>query len=224
MITKHIIAIGGGFANKFALEKYILAQTKKEKPTICFLPQASNESVSYVLKFYETFSSLGAIPSWVSLFGRVEDTWKHKLLSADIIYVGGGNTKSMIALWKVWGVDLVLREAYEKGTVMAGVSAGMICWFQQGITDSVWPLGVVDGLGFIPGAACPHFDSEAERKEAFLSRVKSGAIAPGLALEDYTAAHYIDGALHQIVSEKVGKKAFQVTDQGLQEIAVMFIS
>jgi peptidase E len=225
MFTKQIIAIGGGgFTPKLAMEKYIIAQTKKENPRICFLPQASNESASYVLRLYDTYLSLGAHPSWVSLFGRVEDTWKQKLLNADIIFVGGGNTKSMIALWKAWGLDLILREAYENGTVMAGVSAGMICWFEQGITDSVWPLGVVEGLGFLKGSGCPHFDSEPERQQAYTSRVKARAVVPGIALEDLTAAHYIDGALHQIVSEKASKKGFEVTAHGMQEMVVTLIS
>ncbi len=222
-----IVSGGGGFTRKesnLALERYIIAQTHKENPRICFLPQASNEDVGYVLKFIETFYKLGARPDWVSLFGRVEDTWKQKLREADIIYVGGGNTKSMIALWKAWGVDGVLREAYDKGTVMAGVSAGMICWFEQGITDSVWPLGVVEGLGFLSGSCCPHFDTEAERQEAYLSRVKSGLVIPGIALEDDAAAHYIDGVLHAIVATKPHKKGFAVTQEGLQEIKTVHIT
>lgn len=216
-----IVSGGGGFTRKdssYALERYLLAQTKKENPIVCFLPQASNEDTGYVLKFTETFLALGSRPQWVSLFGRVEDSWKEKLLNADLIYVGGGNTKSMIALWKSWGVDEILRQAYNNGTIMAGVSAGMICWFEQGITDSVWPLGVVEGLGFLKGSCCPHFDSEAERKQAYTSRVQSGIAKPGLALEDDAAAHFIDGKLHAIVVTKQHKKAFEVTPTGLEEI------
>lgn len=222
-----IVSGGGGFARKdsgHVLERYIIAQSKKENPRICFLPQASSEDLGYVLKFTETFHTLGARPQWVSLFGRVEDTWKEKLLNADIIYVGGGNTKSMIALWKAWGVDEILREASHKGTVMAGVSAGMICWFEQGITDSVWPLGVVEGLGFLKGSCCPHFDTERERQEAYLSRVQSGAVAPGIALEDDAAAHYIDGELHAVVTTKEHKKGFKVTQEGLQEIKTTYLT
>lgn len=221
---KQIIASGGGgFTRKssiFALEKYMLAQTNKINPKICFLPQASNEDAAYIAKFLETFQMLGAQPTWVSLFGRVEDSWRKKILDADLIYVGGGNTKSMIALWKAWGVDTLLREAYEKGTVMAGVSAGMLCWFEHGITDSVWPLGIVEGLGFLPGSACPHFDSEVERQEVYKKLVKSGAVKSGIALEDHTAAHFLDGKLHTIITEVEGKKGFQITPLQLQEIVV----
>lgn len=206
---KQIIVMGGGGYPrdpKMKIEKYILAQCGKEHPKVCFLPQASNESRDYVVRVFETFIALGATPSWVSLFGNVADTWKEKLLNADVIYVGGGNTKSMIALWKAWGVDTVLREAYEKGVVLSGVSAGMICWFEQGITDSVLPLGVVEGLGFLSGSCCPHFDTEKERQPVYKEKVASGLVLPGIALDDHVAAHYIDGKLVRIVksTEKGG--------------------
>ncbi len=200
---KHIIAIGGGGffhkASDLSLERYVLEQTQVQTPKVCFLPQASNESQDYVVKFFDAFTQLRAIPSWVSLFGRVENTWKEKLLSQNVIYVGGGNTKSMLALWKAWGVDQVLSEAYDKGIVLAGVSAGAICWFEQGITDSVWPLGVVEGLGFLKGSACPHFDSEPERPNAYRQFVATGQAKPGIALDDFTAAHFIEGILHKKV-------------------------
>lgn len=206
---QHIIPIGGGgfthTASKFELERYILAQTGKPSPNICFLPQASKEEPTYIEKFLDCFSHLGAKPSWISLFGRVENTWKQTLLEQDIIYVGGGNTKSMIALWKAWGVDAVLKEAYDKGIVLAGVSAGAICWFEQGITDSVWPLGVVEGLGFLKGSFCPHFDSEPERPGAYREKINAGQIQPGLALEDFTAAHYMNGTLHKLITSSQGK-------------------
>lgn len=224
---KQIIAMGGGgFTKKdstFALEKYILAQTNKKDPKICFLPQASNESHAYILDFFETFITLGAHPSWISLFGSVEDSWKEKILQADVVYVGGGNTKSMIALWKAWGVDHILRQAYDNGVVMAGLSAGMICWFEQGITDSVWPLGVVEGLGFLSGSGCPHFDSEVERQEVYKSLAASGKVSPGLALEDHVAAYFIDGVLHKLITEVPGKKAYRITALGQEELKTELI-
>ena len=120
-MLKQIIVMGGGWFAKgnseAKIEKYILEQAQKDKPKVCFLPQASCESREYIVKFFEVFTELGAEPSWVSLFGRVTDAWKQHLLNQDIIYVGGGNTKSMLALWKAWGVDQVLREAYEKGII-----------------------------------------------------------------------------------------------------------
>lgn len=225
---KQIIVMGGGgFTKKdsdLLLEKYILAQTEKEHPKICFLPQASNESHSYTLKFFEAFLALDAQPSWVSLFGSVEESWKEEILQADVVYVGGGNTKSMIALWKAWGVDHILRQAYDKGIVMAGLSAGMICWFEQGITDSVWPLGVVEGLGFLKGSGCPHFDSEIERQAVYKNLVASGKASAGLALEDHVAAHFKDGVLYKLITEVPGKRAFQITATGQQELKAELIS
>ncbi len=213
---RQIIAIGGGgFGGSdrtWLLERYLLEQLQnKTAPRVCFLPQASAESPEYVTRFYETFCALGAQPSWLSLFGRVEDNWKEKLLAQDLIYVGGGNTRSMLALWREWGVDKVLIEAYNKGIVLAGVSAGAICWFEQGITDSVWPLGVLPCLNLIPGSCCPHYDSEPERRPTYLRKVKEGEAMPGLALQDNTAAHFIDGQLHCVMSNAEGKKAFNIS-------------
>lgn len=211
---KQILAIGGGAfsaANSnLKLEKYLLKLTKKKNPKICFLPQASNESNEYILKFYQTFLQLGAEPSWCSLFGRVENTWKQHLLSQDIIYVGGGNTKSMMALWQAWEMDNVLKHAYEEGIILTGVSAGGICWFEEGITDSVWPLGIVQGLGILKGSFCPHFDSEVERPPVYRDKVKQLEIQPGIALEDGVAAHFIDGQLAHMLTGIEGKKAFRI--------------
>ena len=212
--TKHIISIGGGgFSHSksdLKLEKYLLSQVAPSSPKICMLPQASRESPEYIVKFYDTFHTLGAKPTWISLFDRVEDSWQEKLLSQDIIYVGGGNTKSMLALWKTWGMDTLLKEAYNRGIVLAGVSAGAICWFEQCMTDSVWPLGVLDGLGFLKNSCCPHYDSEPERAPAYQNNISSGAIKPGIALQDFTAAHYVDETLTKIISSVKNGKAFQV--------------
>lgn len=224
---QQIIAIGGGgFAGSsknFKMEDYLLKQTGKNKPKICFLPQASNESRDYIAKFYEAFCYLGAIPSWISLFGRVESEWKHHLLEQDIIYVGGGNTKSMLALWREWEVDSVLYEAYKKGIVLCGVSAGAICWFEEGITDSVWPLGVLNGLKFLKGSCCPHYDSELERRPAYQLKIKNEEVMPGIALEDYTAAHFAEGELKCVVAGVENKKAFKVTKNKEEIIECIYL-
>ncbi|MGE0009348.1 MAG: Type 1 glutamine amidotransferase-like domain-containing protein [Candidatus Babeliales bacterium] len=221
MPKKQIIAIGGGFRSPFTMEKYILSQVEKPNPKVSFLPQASAESKEYIVRFYDAFQSLGAQPSAVSLFGRVSPDWKERLLTSDVIFVGGGNTRSMLALWREWGVDHVLKEAYEKGIVLAGVSAGAICWFEQGITDSVWPLGVLECLGFLPGSSCPHYDTEPERRPTFLKLMQERAVKPGIALHDDVAAHYVDGTLHCVVSAKEGKKAYQISPSGEEEIEVI---
>lgn len=214
---KQIISVGGGgftaYNSELAMERYILAQVENETPKVGFLPQASAEAPSYVVQFLDSFKSLGADPSWFSLFNRVQDDLAERILEQDVIYVGGGNTRSMLSLWREWGIDEILKEAYEQGTLLCGVSAGAICWFEQCVTDSVWPLGVIDGLGFIEGSCCPHYDSEPTRRPTYLAKVAEDEMMPGIALQDFTAAHYIDGVLHKVVTEVEGQKAFRVDDQ-----------
>ncbi|OGT47054.1 MAG: hypothetical protein A3E82_08205 [Gammaproteobacteria bacterium RIFCSPHIGHO2_12_FULL_38_11] len=211
---KQIVAIGGGgFSSEtrnLKIEKYLLSLVNKKNPKICFLPQASHEDPDYIVKFFSTFVKLHAEPSWISLFGRVEASWKQHILNQDIIYVGGGNTKSMLALWREWGMDVVLMEAYNNGIILSGVSAGGICWFEQGITDSVWPLGVVNGLGLIDGSVCPHFDSECERQSVYRNKLATAAIKPGLALEDETAVHFIDGQLNVAIKTLENKNVIRM--------------
>lgn len=224
---KQIIAIGGGSINHHAstlLNQYILKQSGKPSPKICFLPQASAESKDYIVNFYQIFLQLGAQPSWISLFGRVAPTWREHLLSQDIIFVGGGNTRSMLALWKEWGVDEVLREAYERGIILSGSSAGAICWFEEGITDSAEPLGVLDCLGILKGSCCPHYDDEPERRPAYLKFVASVQAKPGIALASHAAAHFIDGNLHEIVTAKKDKQCYQVSAQGEKELESIYLS
>lgn len=209
-MKKQIFVMGGGGFTRdhdLKLEKYLLSLCDTQNPKIAFLPQASNESRDYVVKFYQSFLSLGAQPSWISLFGRVEPYWKEQLLNQDIIYVGGGNTRSMLALWREWGVDKVLHEAYNKGIILTGLSAGMICWFKQGITDSVWPLGILDGLGLIEASACPHFDTETERQNFYINAVADKKALPGYALYDDVGALFVDGRFVKAVKTKTSKKA-----------------
>ncbi len=225
--AKHIIAIGGGGFGSMKpdtkFERYILAQTAVDKPKIGFLAQASNENAEYTVRFYQTFLALGAEPSHVSLFGRVEPQWRELLLQQDVIYVGGGNTRSMLALWREWGADTVLKQAYEQGTILCGVSAGAICWFEQGITDSVWPLGSMSCLGFVTGSCCPHYDSEPEREPSFTAKVDSHEVLPGIALQDNTAAHYVDGKLYQVIKSKPEKQAFTVNVDIQEPLATVYL-
>lgn len=208
MKKKIFVMGGGGFTRDphLKLEKYLLSLCEVKNPKIGFLPQASNESRDYIVKFYQSFLSLGAQPSWISLFGRVEPGWEAELLNQDIIYVGGGNTRSMLALFKEWGVDKVLREAYNRGIILTGLSAGMICWFKEGVTDSVWPLGTLQGLNLIESSACPHFDTEPERQDFYINSVAQGLVSPGYALYDDTGALFVDGNFEKAVKTKVGKK------------------
>ncbi len=223
-MTSQIMAIGGGgFTNPYkdySMERYILEHCGKDSPRVGFLPQASSENKDYTVMFYQAFQQLGARPKFFSLFGRVAPSWQEELLDQDVIYVGGGNTRSMMALWKEWGVDDVLRQAYKKGVLLAGVSAGAICWYEQGITDSVWPLGTVPCLGLLPGSACPHYNGEPERKPTYLQMVKEGRAMPGIAIEDKVIAHYKDGALFSLKSFEEHKTAYWISQQGEESLSV----
>ena len=139
MTNRHIIAIGGGGFGReikdLKIERYIVSQAKKENPSICFIPTATGDDLNYIENFYKAFNSLNCKTSHIDFFKRTIDLKKH-ILKQDIVFVGGGNTKSMLAVWREWGLDSILYNAYLNGTIMSGVSAGAICWFDKGITDS----------------------------------------------------------------------------------------
>ena len=166
--TRNIIAIGGGgfggSPGQGIIEEYILNQTRKKRPKICFIPTATGDNEAYKVNFYSTFTKLNCEPTHLDFFKRTPDL-KKLILNQDVIFVGGGNTKSMLAVWKEWKLDKILKEAYRNGKVMSGVSAGAICWFQNGITDS-WAseLKIMPCLNFVRGTCCPHYDEEPERK------------------------------------------------------------
>ena len=159
---RQIIAIGGGGfyrdSENLALEKYVTQQTAVESPRVAFVPTASGEPDHYLSSFYAAFLKLGCRPSVLTFFKRTPEL-RSFLLNQDVIYVGGGNTKTLLAVWRDWGVTEILREAWEAGVVLTGVSAGAICWFEQGLTDSFSDeLRPLDCLGFLPGSCCPHYD------------------------------------------------------------------
>lgn len=153
---------GGGFSmepDNLALDQYILDQTDAKTPKVCFLGQASGESQDYALRFYRAFTSLLAHPSHLSLFQPHTADIEDFIMSQDVIYVGGGNTKSMLALWREWNLDTILQKALQHGTILAGISAGCICWYESGTTDSIpGKLSVLPCLGYLKGSCSPHYD------------------------------------------------------------------
>jgi dipeptidase E len=192
------------------LDRYVLQQTRTPRPAVCFLPTASGDSDAYIVKFYTAFAKLDCRPSHLRLFDRTPDL-RAGLFAQDVIYVGGGNTKSMLAVWREWGIPALLKEAWESGIVLAGISAGAICWFEQGVTDSAaGQLGVLDGLGFLRGSCCPHYDGEAERRPAYHELLLQGAISPGFGIDDGAAVHFVDGAAHRVVASRENAKAYRV--------------
>lgn len=210
-----IVAMGGGgFSTdpeNLLLERYILSLVCKERPKILFLATASGDAQDYVGRFYEAFESLPCSPSHLSLFNPSTADLESVILSQDVVYVGGGNTKSMLALWREWGLVGVLHEAWRRGIVLAGVSAGSICWFEQGITDSIpGAFTALDCLGFLQGSNCPHFDSEPNRQPTYRLLIGAGGIRDGYATDDGVALHFKDDSLYGIITARPNGKAYRL--------------
>ena len=211
---KQIIAIGGGGfgrnPNQRIIEKYIIDQSSESRPNVLFIPTASAEDKSYTVNFYSCFNGLDCNPSHLNLFQRTPRI-DGLINKADIIYVGGGNTKSMLAVWKEWKLDKLLFKAYNEGTVLAGVSAGAICWFDTGITDS-WAsnLNYIDCLGILPGSCCPHYDSEKDRRPSVHKFIEQEKIKSVYAIEDGAAIHFVDDAPYKNISFFKDSKVFFV--------------
>jgi dipeptidase E len=188
----------------------VIRQTDADSPRVAFAPTASGEPDHYVASFYSAFLKLGCRPSVLTFFKRTPDL-RSFLLNQDLIFVGGGNTKSMLAVWREWGTSEILREAWESGIVLTGVSAGAICWFEQGVTDS-WAgvLRPFDCLGFLPGSCCPHYDGEADRRPSYHRLLAHGEIAAGVAIEDWTGVHFIGTQINRVVSSKPGARAYSL--------------
>ena len=210
----HIIAIGGGGfgrnPNEPIIENYILNLSDSQKPNITFFPTASAENSDYIVNFYTAFSSLNCNAKHISLFKNTPNL-ESIIIDSDIIYIGGGNTKSMLAVFKEWGLDKLLLKAYKDGKILAGVSAGAICWFDQGITDS-WEDGlrVLDCMGILKGVCCPHYDGEVDRKPSVEKFLKSNEIDACFCIEDGAAIHYQNNRFKTALAFYQNKNAYEV--------------
>jgi len=212
---RQIIAMGGGgFSmepDNLALDQYVLDQVGKPRPKVCFVPTASGDAESYVLKFYKAFNELDSQPSYLSLFQLPTADLESFVLEKDVIYVGGGNTRSMLSLWREWELDQILRKAYEAGVLLAGISAGANCWFEQCTTDSIpGALTILNCLGFLQGSFSPHYDGEAERRPTLHRLLKEGQILPGYAADDSAALHFVDEQPLRAVCSKPNAKVYRV--------------
>lgn len=211
-VSKQIFAMGGGgFSEELdvsALDQYVLSQCRRSHPKTCFIPTASGDSESYVEHFYAAFRRLDARPSHLSLFKPPTVGLEKLLLSQDIIYVGGGNTRNLLLLWKAWQLDKILWKAYHKGVLLAGVSAGAMCWFQSGLTDS-YPgrYTAISLLGWLKGSFCPHFDGEPKRRPIFKKLIEQGRLPKGYGVDDGVGLHFIGGKLMKVVSSHPKAKA-----------------
>jgi len=208
-----IVQGGGGFLMEKSriLDRHFLRAAGKPNPRVCFVGTASGDAESARYKFYEAMAALECRPTHLSLVQPPTADLAAFVLEQDAIYVGGGNTRSMLALWREWGLDVALRAAYERGVVLGGISAGMICWFEFGITDSVpGSLSPLKCLGWLPGTACPHYDGETERRPSFHRLLAAGRIPPGYAADDGAALHFVDGSLAEVVASRPAARAYRL--------------
>lgn len=229
MIKRQIIAIGGGSLttseqDQSDILRYIIDQQDKTSPRIGGMFQATAEHPYHINGFYRQCIDMGAKPTVISLFGRVNIAALHEqIANQDIIYVGGGNTKTMLAIWQAWQVDTALYQAYQRGCIMTGISAGAICWYRQAVTDSVWPLGVINTLNWLPGSICPHFDSEPERRPACESMLAQGRLIDGVALPDFCAEHLIDEQHFQFITTRKGASAYRMQGSSIHKASTIEI-
>lgn len=207
---------GGGFSmsddGTSAIDDFLLDLTGKDRPRVCFVPTASGDADEYCRRFESAFAGR-AETSVLSLFGHQPGGYVEPkvLLEQDAVYVGGGSTANLLAVWRLHGLPEILDEAAANGVVLAGVSAGMNCWFDGSTTDSFGPLApLADGLGFVGASACPHYLGEPGRRERYLDWVADGTLSAGYAVDDHAAVLFRDGNLVEAVAERPGRPVFRV--------------
>jgi peptidase E len=218
---RHVLAIGGGMlmpSDAVPLQmKYALELTGRPLPKLCALNTAVGDDPNAYLRIYDRLADTPARVRHLTLFPmpNVADP-EDLLMSQDVIFVGGGSVANMIAVWRVHGIDEILRKAWQAGIVLAGSSAGGICWFEGGTTDSfgIKLRAFTGGLAMLPGSFCPHYNSEAERRPLYQRLVADGTLSGGIACDDGVAAHFADETLAEQVSDRPGGNAWRVTPDG----------
>jgi len=223
--VRQIVAFGGGgFSMESGnplLDDYVLGLCRRERPRICFLPSASGDADHYVVRFYRAFPAERCEASHISLFRRErgpEDLREH-LLSQDLIYVGGGSVVSLLGVWRAHGIDAILREAWAAGVVLCGLSAGSLCWFDQGVTGFHGAPRRVEGLGLLPFSNCVHYEPASERRFAY-HRMLCEGMRSGYAAEDGAALHFVGEELSSVVASRPSARGYRLdaSDEGVDEM------
>jgi peptidase E len=208
-----IVAAGDGMLdseNPF-MDLYVLAQTGKKKPKIAMLPTASGDSQNLIKYFYSIFERYPCEPSHLSLFNPHTADIRDYIMSQDVIFVSGGQSKSMLGVWKEWLLPDMLKAAYENGTVLSGGSAGSVCWFDECITDSIpGSLTAMKCLGFLPYSNSPHF-ANFSRRSAYARHLLAGNIKQGYAADDFAALHFVNGKHFRSVSTRHYAQTFHLS-------------
>ena len=218
-----IIALGGGgFSDQpdnLLLDEYMLLQTNKANPKVLFLPTAGGDHEDYISKFYGAYKKFNCIPNHLSLskitvpYKKLEQT----IMSQDMIFVGGGSPKFLMQIWRKAGFDRIMKKAWKEGIILSGMSAGAICWFEDGFTnpkDDLWKR--INCLGFLEGSLCPHYDNRGELRKAYRKMISSGELSSGYGVQDGVALHYCGTELKYIVSGSPDAKAFYVKKSGFR--------
>ena len=210
--TPKIVASGGGTGEKII--KYMASLTGKEKPRFCYLPTAAADSPYAIIRWFKMCAGLNIVAMVQEMFissYSMKQTFEEILLSMDAIVVSGGNTLNMMAIWKAQGIDNVLRKAWEKGIVLGGGSAGSLCWFEEGTTDSrPIELTKVECLGFLEGSHSPHYDGEAERRPAYHKLIGDGTLKPGYAIDNNAAIYFEGTEVKKVVATRESANAYYV--------------
>jgi peptidase E len=214
---RHVLAVGGGMLmprDTVPLHlRYAMELTGRAAPRLCVLSTALGDDPNAYLRFYDRLADSPAKVRHLALFPmpNVADP-ADLLMSQDVIFVGGGSVANMLAVWRVHGIDEILRKAWQAGIVLAGSSAGGICWFEGGTTDSfgIKLRAFTDGLAMLPGSFCPHYDSEGERRPLYRRLVADGTLPGGIACDDGTGAHYTDETLTEVVADRPASNAYLV--------------
>ncbi len=217
-VKRKIFITGGGGFKSFS--KYIIGLTKKEDPKVCFIPTATGDSLVSISNWFTSCEDIPIRPFVLKTFINSYDTKKtfeELLMGMDAVVVGGGNTLNMMAIWKAQGVDLALRKAYDSGVVMSGGSAGSLCWFQSGTTDSrPIKLSKVDCLGWIKGSHCPHYDAEASRRPLYQELIKKGELPPGYACDNNAGIYFENEQFVKAIALNSTSKSYYVDMVGGQ--------
>ena len=219
---KRILALGGGgflMENRHSpIDQYIVKLAGKVRPRICFVSTPSGDLPEGIDKFYEAYDSLNCEPSHLAFFRKpaagaiVLSSLEDTLLGMDAIFVGGGNTRSALGVWREWGLQEVFQRALLSGVLLCGMSAGAICWFESGLTDSVWGAGLqpLRCLGFLGGACSVHYHSDPQRKVLLHELVAARGLGEGIGIDDYAGVLYEDGRIAKVLSWRRGASAHRV--------------
>lgn len=216
---RRLALLGGGFSTDEdgLLDDWVLGHAGASRPRVCFVPTASGDAPGYVERFLGAFRPRRCEPSVLPLFRRELDdaALRTFLLAQDVVYVGGGNTANLLAVWRTHGVDRLLAEAWDGGTLLCGISAGANCWAEASHTDSFGSLTFLhDGLGLLPGSVCPHYDSEPGRRPSYRTAVAAGALPAGWALDDGVGALFQDGEPAEVVARTPDARLYRVEPDG----------